>query len=424
MITQLRCGRSAIPLDLPGRWRSHTLEPKHPEPLPVEPTLHAALSSPIGTKPFAEWLDARKILVIVPDVTRYMGAEFILPLLYRDFLLNRNVRMLFALGNHRKQSETEQRELVSSAVYNAFPCVDHDCFDDRMLTSLGRTPSGLDIRVNSALLEADATIVMGSISFHYLAGYGGGRKGIFPGISAYQTILDIHKKVFLPDAPGKDPRAKPGILDGNPMHEEIMSALALVDRPLFLINTVVDDEKRLLNIFAGDMREAHRAGCAWYADHFGVKVDEKADVAIVSAGGFPKDIDFIQTHKALDHAQAAVKDGGTVILLGKCEDGIGNPHFLKWFDYPTSDEMEPFVREADKVYAQTAYATRLKAERVRVMLVSDLADDDVRKMGLIPKKSLQAAIDAVEARDAKDALGTRKEPLCYVIPEGSKTLVF
>jgi len=415
MMSQLRCGRSAIPLDLPGRWRSHILEPKHPEPQPVEETLRAALSSPIGTKPLAEWLEANNVLVVVPDVTRYMGAEFILPPLCKEFLRHRNVRILFALGNHRKQSKTEQREIVSSVVYDAFTCVDHDCFDDRVLTSLGRTPSGLDMRVNSALLEADATIVMGSISFHYLAGYGGGRKGIFPGISAYQTILDIHKRVFLPDRPGKDPRAKPGILDGNPMHEEMMYALALIDRSLFLINTVVDDEKRLLNIFAGDMRKAHKAGCAWYADHFGVKVDEKADVAIVSAGGFPKDIDFIQTHKALDHAQAAVKDGGTVILLGKCEDGIGNPHFMKWFDYPTSAEMEPFVRESDKVYAQTAYATRLKAERVRVMLVSDVADGDVYKMGLIPKKSLQAAIDSLD---------TRKELLCYVIPEGSKTLVF
>jgi hypothetical protein len=91
---------------------------------------------------------------------------------------------------------------------------------------------------------------------------------------------------------------------------------------------------------------------------------------------------------------------------------------MKWFDYPTSAEMEPFVRESDKVYAQTAYATRLKAERVRVMLVSDLADEDVYKMGLIPKKSLQAAINTI------DALDPRKELLCYVIPEGSKTLVF
>ena len=117
----------------------------------------------------------------------------------------------------------------------------------------------------------------------------------------------------------------------------------------------------------------------------------------------------------MDHAQAAVKEGGTIILIGKCEDGIGNPYFLPWFDYPTAEEMEPFVRESDKVYAQTAYATRLKAERFNVMFVSDLNDEDVQKMGMIPKKSLEDAISSADAG---------RELLCYVIPEGSKTLIF
>jgi nickel-dependent lactate racemase len=415
MTSRLKCGRGTISLDLPGQWDTRTLEPKHPPHRPPEETLMTSLSRPIGEKPLAEWLPGKDVLIVVPDVTRYMGAESLLPLLCEHFLNECNVEILFALGNHRKQTEAEKRGIVSDSVYNRFPCIDHDCFDPGVMTALGSTPSGLEILVNTALLQKDCTIVMGSISFHYLAGYGGGRKALFPGISGYDTILGVHKRVFLPDRPGKHPKVRPGILDGNPMHEETIAALSLVKRPLFLINTVVDDEKNLLNIFAGDMREAHRAGCDWYAGHFGVHVDEKADVAIVSTGGYPKDIDFIQTHKALDHAQAAVKDGGTIILVGKCEDGIGNPHFLKWFDYPTSEEMEPFVRESDKVYAQTAYATRLKAERFNVVLVSDLDDQDVRKMGLIPKKSLADAVSSIDAE---------RDLLCYVIPEGSKTLIF
>ncbi len=412
---ELRCGRGAITLDLPKKWQIRLLEPQHPPCVPFEETLMASLARPIGEKPLNEWLPGKNILLVVPDVTRYMGAEWLLPIVCDKFLKGCNVEIIFALGNHRKQTEAEQRAIVSDSVYNRIPCIDHDCFDPSVLTSLGLTPSGLEIAVNSALLKKDGIVVMGSISFHYLAGYGGGRKGLFPGISGYETILGIHKKVFLPDRPGKDPKARPGILDGNPMHEETMAALALVKGPLFLINTVVDDEKNLLNLFSGDMHQAHRAGCDWYRDHFGVEVREKADVAIVSAGGYPKDIDFIQTHKALDHAQASVKDGGTIILMGKCEDGIGNPHFLPWFDYPTSEEMEAFVRESDKVYAQTAYATRVKAERFNVMLVSDLQESDVRKMGLIPKKTLQDAVRSVDAA---------RELLCYVVPEGSKTLIF
>jgi nickel-dependent lactate racemase len=415
MMSQLRCGRGTVSFDLPRRWIATTLEPKHPPPLPLEETLLTCLSRPVGEKPLKEWLQGKEVLVIVPDVTRYMGAESLLPVLCEQFLKECDANIIFALGNHRKQTDAERRGIVSDVVYERFPCMDHDCFDPAVLTTLGSTLSGLEIRVNQALLKKECAIVLGSISFHYLAGYGGGRKAIFPGISGYDTLLGIHKKVFLPDKPGKHPKARPGILDGNPMHEETMAALGLVRTPLFLINTVVDDEKHLLNIFAGDVRQAHSAGCDWYAGHFGVRVDKKADVAIVSAGGFPKDIDFIQTHKALDHAQAAVKDGGTIILVGKCEDGIGNPHFMKWFDYPTAEEMEPFVRESDKVYAQTAYATRVKAERCKVLLVSDLEDQDVRKMGLVPARSLE---------DALGTLDTGTELLCYIIPEGSKTVIF
>lgn len=415
MMRPLKCGKGAASFDVPDTWRVQLLEPGHPAPQPVEELLQKSLSSPIGQKPLQEWLPGQELLLIVPDTTRYMGAEFLLPVLCEKYLKGCDLEILFALGNHRKQTEAERRSIVSDRVYEQVPCNDHDCFDASGLTSLGRTPSGLEIRVNSTLLKKKGAILLGSISFHYLAGYGGGRKALFPGISGYETLLGVHKKVFLPDRPGKHPRVRPGILEGNPMQEELLAALALVPVPLFLINTVVDDEKQFLNVFAGDVKEAHRVGCEWYGKHFGVEVREKADVVIVSAGGYPKDIDFIQTHKALDHAQAAVKDGGNIILIGKCEDGIGNPYFLPWFDYPTAEEMEPFVRESDKVYAQTAYATRLKAERYKVMFVSDLNDADVKKMGMTPKKSVAEAVGSIT---------TPGELLCYVIPEGSKTLIF
>ena len=140
----------------------------------------------------------------------------------------------------------------------------------------------------------------------------------------------------------------------------------------------------------------------------------KADVVVVSAGGYPKDIDFIQSHKALEQARHAAKDGGAIILAAKCEDGPGNSYFLPWFDYPTSGAMEPHVRQSDRVYSQTAYSTRLKAERYRIILVSDLKDEDVRRMGMEPARTLDEAAASLPA-----AAGV----LCHVIPEGSKTLV-
>jgi nickel-dependent lactate racemase len=268
--------------------------------------------------------------------------------------------------------------------------------------------------LNSLLVNADAAVVTGSINFHYLAGFGGGRKSLFPGIAGYETIIGIHRKVFHQDKPGKHGCAKSGTLAGNPMHEEIMEGIALIKTPLFLINTVLNDKKDFLNIFSGDIKYAHEVGCEWYREHFEVTVEEKADVVVVSAGGFPKDIDFIQAHKSIEHAMGAVKDGGTVIVLGECKDGMGNAAFLPWFEYPTSAEMEPHVRKSDKVYSQTAYATRRKAERCTIILVSGLEESQVRKMGLIPKKTLGEAVSS-----ANDGM----EKLCYVIPNGSTTLI-
>ena len=415
MRLELKYGNGVMASEAPASWEISFIDHGRPAVRPFEETLLSSLAEPYGGPSLDTILPGKDVLVIVSDVTRYTGAERLVPILRKEFLGRAaRVRVIFALGNHRKQSEGERRGLVSDGVYEAYPCIDHDCFDEKGLSTLGKTPSGLHVSVNSMLLEADVTIVTGAVSFHYLAGFGGGRKCIIPGIAGYQTILDTHKRVFNRTGPGKDERAQTGILQGNPMHEAIMEGIALIDRPLFLINTIFDDRKNLLNIFSGDIRQSHEKGCAWYNEHFSTTVPEKADVVIVSVGGYPKDIDFIQTHKALEHAKHAAKKGGTIILLGQCADGVGNPYFLPWFDYPSIEAMEPAVRESDKVYAQTAYSTRIKVEAFNVVLVSDLPEADVRKMGMTPRRTLDEALSILDRG---------RGLLCYVMPEGSKTLV-
>lgn len=411
----LKCGRDTVSFNVPENWRVHILKPMEPETRSMEEALTQSIDNPIGEPPLKEWLKGRgSVLVIVPDVTRYAGMEQALPVLYENYLKDLDVRIIFALGNHRKQTREEQAYIVSEDIFRKVPCFDHDCFDKSGLTSFGYTATGLEVILNSALTRNEAVIATGSISFHYLAGFGGGRKAIFPGVSGYETILGIHGKVFNPDKPGKHERAKSGVLAGNPMHEEIMQGIALIPTPMFLINTVIDEDHNLYGVFSGNMKEAHETGCAWFMDHFGCMPEERADVAIVSAGGFPKDINFIQAHKAIEHAMDAVKENGTIIVVGKCEDGLGNADFLKWFDYPSLEEMEKHVRKADKVYAQTAYATRLKASRRVIYFVSDLDDAVVRKMGLVPARTVEEAIAQAD---------TGKEQFCHIIPNGATTLV-
>lgn len=412
----LKFGREKLTISLPSLWHTQVLKHTEPPPVPAGEALARALSNPVGERPFGEWIKTfRKILIIVPDVTRYGGMEKILPLLYEGYLKDRDVRIIFALGNHRKQTDEEREGLVSPSLFSRLACFDHDCYDEEGLTFVGATSSGLDVVLNKALFEVDGAVVTGSINFHYLAGFGGGRKSIFPGIAGYQTILGIHGKVFNRDKPGKHQSARSGVLRGNPMHEEIMEGIALIRTPLFLINTVLDDRKDFLALFAGNIAAAHEEGCRWYRERFSVPVREKADVVIVSSGGFPKDINFIQAHKGLEHAMGAVKENGTIIVAGECRDGLGNDDFLKWFQYGTSREMEPYVRAADKVYAQTAYATRCKAERCTIFFVSTLDQGQVTPMGLTPVASMEEAI-----RKADDG----REKLCYIIPDGSNTLVY
>lgn len=411
----LKYGNSSQSFQIPDDWEVELLKCNEPSPLYQEGMLIQSLENPIGEKPFNEWIkDFKKILLICPDITRYAGLDYLLPAIYERYLKEKEVRIIFALGNHRKQTDDEKKAIVSEVLYRAFPSFDHDCFDRNVLKFFGKTSSGLEVYLNKVISEVDAAIVTGSINFHYLAGFGGGRKAIFPGIAGYETILGIHGKVFNKDKPGKHKLARSGILNGNPMHEEIMEGIKLIKTPMFLINTIIDDKKNLLNIFSGHIKEAHEAGCMWYREHFGVNVERKADLVIVSAGGFPKDINFIQTHKAMEHAINAVKENGYMIVVGRCEDGIGNDDFLRWFDYPTIEEMEKHVRKADKVYAQTAYATRIKAQHCNIILVSDLKEEMVKKMGIVPKKTVKEAIAAVYSK---------KGLLCYIISNGSNMLV-
>jgi len=183
-----------------------------------------------------------------------------------------------------------------------------------------------------------------------------------------------------------------GLLDGNAVHEECERVAALV-APAFSINTIVNEEKRAVKMFCGDWRLAHAAACEYYLDQYSVTIPAKRDVVIASCGGFPHDINLIQTHKALDMAALACNEGGTIILLAECSDGLGRPDFLKWFDAADSRALEARLASGYEVNGQTAWALLTKAERYRVYLVSELPSDEVKRMRMIPAPSIEAALD-------------------------------
>src|SRR5205085_8213055 len=173
----------------------------------------------------------------------------------------------------------------------------------------------------------------GAIGFHYFAGFTGGRKSILPGLASYGAIRQNHLLALDFDSDSVRRRAGvgPGRLDGNAVHEDMQQACAML-APSFLINTVLNERREIVQVFCGDWRNAHRLGCAEYAGRHTAYMDEKRDIVIASCGGSPKDINLIQAHKALDMATWALKDGGDLILLARCQEGTGRDDFLRWFE--------------------------------------------------------------------------------------------
>ena len=201
-----------------------------------------------------------------------------------------------------------------------------------------------------------------------------------------------------------------GLLDGNAVHEECERVAALI-APSFSINSIVDERGHAVRIYAGNWRAAHRAGCSEYLDTHSVTISEQREVVIVSCGGSPYDINLIQAHKALDMAAHACRDGGAIVLLAECRDGLGHPTFLKWFEELDSRALEVRLRDAYEVNGQTAWSLLTKAERYCVYLVSELPDEEVRRMRMIPVRSVTNALDQLDG-----------ELRSFVMPHGARFL--
>ena len=349
------------------------------------------------------------VLIVVSDATRATASAQVVNLLVRRLVQAgvspARMAVIFATGIHRAVSEKERVELLTTFITQRLRVLQHDPNDTSKLTTLGDTK----YEVNSALKEFSRVFLTGGITFHYFAGFTGGRKSICPGLASTKTIEATHMLALDFERGGRKAGVGAGLLDGNAVHEECERVAALV-APAFGINMIVNEEKRAVKMFCGDWRLAHRAACEYYLDHYSVTIEAKRDVVIASCGGFPHDINLIQAHKALDMAALACNEGGTIILLAECSDGLGRPDFLKWFDAADSRALEARLVNGYEVNGQTAWALLTKAERHRVYLISELPHDEVKRMRMIPASSIEAALDGARGGDG------------FILPRGAAVL--
>jgi len=416
-MTQLKCGETSYPLELALDHVLGVIRPQIgvPAGTPSE-LINRALESCQAA--LAQFRPGEKVVIVTSDITRPTGSETYLPLLVARLnqagVKDRDIEIVIALGIHRKQTEAEQRRIVG-ALYGRIRVSDHECDAPGTLVYLGETTRGIPVEVNRSVAQADRLILTGAITFHYFAGFGGGRKSLLPGVSSRRSCMASHFALLNSgEGSGKHPKAVAGNLEGNPVHEAMLEACAMRP-PDFILNTVLAADKSILAVFAGHWREAHLAGCRFYADTFSYPIREKADLVVVSCGGYPKDINLIQAHKSMEYASRALKPGGVMILLAECRDGYGNATFFNWFQYATCGELESALRKRYEINGQTAWSVKEKAQRFRIVLVSQLPPAEVETMGMIPAQTPAQALEL--------ALAVLPDGFtAYLIPEGGTVL--
>ena len=392
------------------------LAPQVPPAQPLSDSeIGAAFDAPIDSSPLEDLIaPGHTVLIVASDATRATGGAQIINLLVRRLIQNciqpSDIAIIFATGIHRAVRPDEKIELLTPFIAQRIRTIDHDAYDLSHLVQLGAMEDGMPIEVNRALKDFSKIILTGAVGFHYFAGFSGGRKSICPGLTSAQTIEATHMLALDFERGGRRAGVGAGLLQGNAVNEACERIAAMVD-PAFLVNAIVDERGRVEQVFAGHWRATHRRACDVYSSSHTEQIRSKREVVIVSCGGSPYDINMIQAHKALDMAAEACVKGGAIILLAECRDGLGRADFLKWFDSPDSRALESRLRDSYEVNGQTAWALLTKTERFRVYLLSELGDDEVRRMRMVPVRSLGEALADV----GQDARG-------YVIPRGAALL--
>jgi nickel-dependent lactate racemase len=358
-----------------------------------------------------------RVLIIINDATRPTPTEAmlgaLLPICEEAGLGPERLTLLVAAGAHREPAAEEYRRILG-AFHDGFRdrCVHHDARKDEDMVDLGFTRNGTPILLNRRLFEADRIIATGSVEPHYFAGFTGGRKAFLPGIAAYRTIEANHRQAL-------SPAARSLALEGNPVHEDMMDALPLIKAPVFSFMTVLDREQRVADAAAGDLMVSFYAAVESARKIFCVPVPSKADI-VVSVAKFPMDIDLYQSQKAIDNGALALKDGGTLILVSSCRDGIGDEAYAKLLAQASSpaDALDRIRAGYRLGYHKAAKMAELSG-RAAVKAVTELEAERLESMFMESAPSPQAALDSALAAARA---GGNPCPKILVLPDGCVTV--
>jgi len=409
-------GEKLLPFVLPDPWKTKYLYPNRvPSFDDPQQAISAALENPFGSLPLKERVKPnQRVSILVSDITRlWVRTDLFLPSILRVLneggVKDHDIVLIVATGTHRDNSREEIRRIVGEETFRRVRIINHHANDERELTYLGRSPYGTQVRINRSVAESDLVIVTGGITFHSLSGFSGGRKAILPGISGYETVQQNHR-LSLKEGGGVLPTVKKGSLEKNPVSDDMLAAARMIPNT-FLFNVVMDENGKLVQAVSGDLEKAHLEGCRTVQQISTCPIRQKTEVVVAAPGGYPWDISLYQSIKTLENATYATQEGGIIILVTECRDGLGPPDWAKWFDLGGVEGIERELRKGFTIPGFIALKTASFTRRFRVLLVSQLPDESAKKAGMIPTPSMSEAVC--------NAWQRREETTCTFIPSGS-----
>lgn len=367
-----------------------------------------AMEHPIGSPRLKELARGKKdCVIIISDHTRPVPSQDILPEMINELLEGNpkiDIRLLVATGFHRPTSTEELQAKLGKTLYAQFKdkIIVHDAHDPSRNEQVGTLPSGPACIIDKEAIHTDLLIAEGFIEPHFFAGYSGGRKSVLPGIADAVTVMGNHCSKFI-----DDPNARTGILKNNPIHKDMLEAARLA-KLAYIVNVVIDEEKKTVAAFAGDFEKAHEAGCA-FLDPYVCVEPKKADIVITTNGGYPLDQNAYQSPKGMSAAEATVKEDGVIIMLASCKDGTGGDFFYHIIaDEPDIETAyQKFLATEQTKTRPDQWCSQILARIARKHPILFVADPSQKEMieglKMIYMPSLEAALEKAYAMKGKDA---------------------
>ena len=395
------------------------VEPRFVPGLPDEARgFQEALRRPIGARPLAQTVRAGdRVAVVIPDITRPLPSERLLPWLFAELshLPAAQITIINGTGSHRPNTPAEIERMVGREVASRYRIVNHVAQDPSTLAVAGRTPDGRTVSMTKAYVEADRRIVLGFIEPHFMAGFSGGYKGIFPAIADIDAITHYHRAAVI-----ADPKSTWGVLEGNPTQAQIRANGSLV--PLdFCINVTLNKNREITGYYCGDPLQAHVTGCAFAKETAMVACDRPFPVVVTTNGGYPLDQNLYQAVKGMSAAAQIISEGGYILTAARCNDGFpshGNFKKLLFEHGSPKAILDTVLAPGFSMFDQwEAQMLAMILVRARAGLHCEIADDELLRAHVEPVRDVSARLEE-ELRK----LG-RETPVA-VLPEGPMTIPY